>query len=814
MSADPPPVVRVAPAEFADTGRGHAVTEKVSRGDVLLEVPLELGFTAEAALADEDLKRIAKCCTRHDDLVALHICAERWRGDKAKRAEHVAALPRTFDTAFYWTEDELKELTGTVCLRDTMNLIRETKDDYEQLRARMEAHGEGDWLTEREVTYERYAWARSNLWSRQCDLLKPDGTRTRAMMPTFDIFNHSPDAPLGKTHKLNAERNLVTVFASKDYEVGEQAFISYGSGEAANSKLLTWYGFCIENNPYEELDLTLTVQVDKQRKTVLETALRASAVAYLQDIDTRWRESGDYAEPYLPMLYSILFTPDLKDLEEEGSTQEFIIKHTVPEREPLPPPLRVMARIQQLTDEELADPDLRKAIMESAQDKTGDTVISRANEMAALGSLKLIFQDVCDGFTVGDAKSDAEELAKPFDEVPYHKRLALLVRSGERRIATKAYAMATARLDGSIREITRKAVTRTNGLCEDPKCITCKSSGCRWLHQLRKSKPKVEAKLPKVAKYARAIEDALPLAAHVQTINLAYIWLMGRVNDEAIASKAALNLPTWPLDTNPQSDASAYEDLEYMAEMEIDGSVGEEHPHNGMQGEMLLPGLYTAKVKQWGAWILAQWALCGIFNIADLNAIGAEAANLKRRHACSIPTNVALDALIELGPLFEIGAGGGLWARRLSERQADIIAYDTPNFDEEYQDGGAAKIHASKLTEVNWFNDMRRGGPEKAGEHPDRTLVLSWIDISGEGDYAVRTLENFTGEHLVTIGEWRGHTFGDYAPGATALGMSFSPEFQQEVERRFTLLRVVPVANWPMFASSMLIWRAKTGVVA
>jgi hypothetical protein len=44
--------------------------------------------------------------------------------------------------------------------------------------------------------------------------------------------------------------------------------------------------------------------------------------------------------------------------------------------------------------------------------------------------------------------------------------------------------------------------------------------------------------------------------------------------------------------------------------------------------------------------------------------------------------------------------------------------------------------------------------------------------------------------------------------------MSFSSEFQQEVDRRFTLERVVPVANWPMFASSMLIWRAKTGVVA
>ena len=48
--------------------------------------------------------------------------------------------------------------------------------------------------------------------------------------------------------------------------------------------------------------------------------------------------------------------------------------------------------------------------------------------------------------------------------------------------------------------------------------------------ELRKQKPKVEAMLPTVARYARTIEDALPLAAHAQTINLAYLWLMGQMN--------------------------------------------------------------------------------------------------------------------------------------------------------------------------------------------------------------------------------------------------------------------------------------------
>jgi len=805
---DVPRVVKVAPHEFADTGRGHRVLERVARGDVLLEVPIEIGFTAAAAMADAEVGAVASACARHDDLVALLICVEVERGEGAERAGHCASLPESFDTAFYWSPEELEELKGTVCLRDTMSLIEETAQDFENIRGKLEKMGRGTWLEDHGVTYERYAWARSNLWSRQCDLLMPDGKRTRAMVPTFDIFNHSPDAPLGKTHKLNAERGLVTVYASKDYEPGEQAFISYGSGEAANSKLLTWYGFCVENNPYEELDLTLTVSVNKLRKTVLEAALMASAVAYLTDIDDRWQESGDYAEPYLPMLYQSLHTPKMEDLEADGSSAEFIVKHTVPEREPLPPTLRIMARVQQLSDSELADPEIRQAVMESANDKSGETIVSMANELAALASLKLIFQDVIDGFVIGSAEDDEAELAKPFDQVPYRKRLALLVRSGERRIATKAYAMSSMEFDKAVRDVTKTAITRTQGLCENKKCLTCASSGCRWLHELRKQKPNIEAVLPAVSKCARAIEDALPLAAHLQTINLAYVWLMGRLDDDDVAPRAALNLPTWPLNTD-QCDASAYADLDEMAKLAIDGSAGEEHAHNGKEGEMLLPGVYTAKVKTWGAWILAQWAVCGIFDITDLNAIGSEAASLKRRHACSIPTRTALDALGELGPLVEIGSGGGLWARRLSERGYDVVAYNTPQFDEDYHDGGAAHIASMKLTEVSWFDNMRTGGPESAKEHADRALVLMWPDISGDGEYGLTALENYEGNILVTVGEWHDHTFGEYAPGATASGMSFSAECQDLVASRFELERVIPVGNWPMFDSVAMIWRAR-----
>ena len=86
--------------------------------------------------------------------------------------------------------------------------------------------------------------------------------------------------------------------------------------------------------------------------------------------------------------------------------------------------------------------------------------------------------------------------------------------------------------------------------------------------------------LPPVARYARTIEDAWPLAVHAQTMNLAYLWWMGQI-DHDVASRAAINPPTWPLELKSACDASAYEALERRANLAIDESAGEAPAHDG-----------------------------------------------------------------------------------------------------------------------------------------------------------------------------------------------------------------------------------------
>ena len=113
---------------------------------------------------------------RGDDLVALHLCVELHRGPEASsRWAHIDVLPKSFDTPFYWDEDELRELEGTTVLVETLRLKEETAEDFEAIEAALEAAGESKWLSAHGVTRETYFWARSNQWSRQCDLLQPDG---------------------------------------------------------------------------------------------------------------------------------------------------------------------------------------------------------------------------------------------------------------------------------------------------------------------------------------------------------------------------------------------------------------------------------------------------------------------------------------------------------------------------------------------------------------------------------------------------------------------------------------------------------------
>lgn len=126
---------------------------------------------------------------------------------------------------------------------------------------------------------------------------------------------------------------------------------------------------------------------------------------------------------------------------------------------------------------------------------------------------------------------------------------------------------------------------------------------------------------------------------------------------------------------------------------------------------------------------------------------------LTGEYAWAIPNEAALQALVAVSPIVEIGAGRGYWAWCLQERGADVVAYDVAPPD--VKENNYFRKWFGKPT----FTKVLQGGHECALIHSDRTLFLCWPDY--ESPFAADCLRVFTGTTVAYVGEGYGGCTGD-----------------------------------------------------
>merc|ERR1712157_258424 len=87
---------------------------------------------------------------------------------------------------------------------------------------------------------------------------------TLAMVPYADLINHSPfsqaylDARQIGTWIYKFQEEEVILYADRSYRKMEQIYISYGP--KSNADLLLLYGFALERNPFNSVDVTVSIQ--------------------------------------------------------------------------------------------------------------------------------------------------------------------------------------------------------------------------------------------------------------------------------------------------------------------------------------------------------------------------------------------------------------------------------------------------------------------------------------------------------------------------------------------------------------------------
>lgn len=186
--------------------------------------------------------------------------------------------------------------------------------------------------------------------------------------------------------------------------------------------------------------------------------------------------------------------------------------------------------------------------------------------------------------------------------------------------------------------------------------------------------------------------------------------------------------------------------------------------------------------------VLSLAAQHGTLQREDLLALLNEARpDFVCRYAFSIPTSDVIDEIAARSPLVEIGAGGGYWARCLSEAGADIIAYDLRPPGEEapwdWREG-------NQWFDDTWFH-VQEGDESMAGRYPERTLFLCWPPIFDPmAVNALRLYRQAGGKTLIFIG---------------SRGSSADDDFFNELAS-MKLVRSVKLWSWPGIDDWMWIY--------
>mmetsp|Transcript_10776 Transcript_10776/g.13161 ORF Transcript_10776/g.13161 Transcript_10776/m.13161 type:complete len:316 (-) Transcript_10776:166-1113(-) len=101
------------------------------------------------------------------------------------------------------------------------------------------------------------------LFSRAIRLRNLGNGEALAMVPYADLINHSPfsgayvDARQKGSWLFKEGTEEVILYADRSYRKMEQVYISYGP--KSNGDLLLLYGFALERNPYNSVDVTVSI---------------------------------------------------------------------------------------------------------------------------------------------------------------------------------------------------------------------------------------------------------------------------------------------------------------------------------------------------------------------------------------------------------------------------------------------------------------------------------------------------------------------------------------------------------------------------
>ncbi|KAL3666792.1 hypothetical protein V7S43_008412 [Phytophthora oleae] len=227
------------------------------------------------------------------------------------------------------------------------------------------------------------------------------------------------------------------------------------------------------------------------------------------------------------------------------------------------------------------------------------------------------------------------------------------------------------------------------------------------------------------------------------------------------------------------------------------------------------------------------------------------------KYSWAIPDERALQIIKHYGPIVEMGAGSGYWARLLQLRGVDVVAYDlhVAGDDEEEEKeadsddkekennktaatsgeeshGDAEETQPSDGEEADeepdddedeieeneededeeeveveqvYWTEVLKGTPKDLRKHADRALFLCYPDDfeDSQESMAMASLCNYAGDTVIHVGELFGQTV--CLPGAW--GRTSSEEFQTHLATVYHKVLQVPLPSWHSSIDTLTVWK-------
>mmetsp|Transcript_4373 Transcript_4373/g.8035 ORF Transcript_4373/g.8035 Transcript_4373/m.8035 type:complete len:573 (+) Transcript_4373:79-1797(+) len=249
------------------SGRGLLARRDINDGDELLMIPLKLCITKKSAR-----KAFGKDVLPSDIneylAMACQLIHERFvMGEKSFYKAYIDILPEVGEVnpTFTWSDEDLAFLQGSPVIAATKSLQMKLRSEYDSLLGGKDGLMAKfpDKFPKEAFTFEHWEWAFTMLFSRAIRLRNLRQGETLALVPYADLINHSCfsqayiDAREAGDWLFKTGEEEVILYADRGYRRMEQIYISYGP--KSNAELLLLYGFAVERNPFNSVDVTVSI---------------------------------------------------------------------------------------------------------------------------------------------------------------------------------------------------------------------------------------------------------------------------------------------------------------------------------------------------------------------------------------------------------------------------------------------------------------------------------------------------------------------------------------------------------------------------